>query len=118
MKIWQKTALATESEEIILTKGITSLIVCAQLAPHLLTTEVISVWVEKSGKNIDIAKEILLKDFVLLGTFAEDIIQSNSENGTIASIDLTKDAGFIHLTEAETIKFKLRNLISDKDYSL
>lgn len=118
MKIWEKPAGATESDEIILTKGISALIACCQLAPHLLTTEVISVWVEKAGKNIDSAKEMLLKDFILLGTYAEDIIQSNASFATIGSIDLTKDSGYIHLTEAETIKFKLRNLIADKAYQL
>lgn len=118
MKIWEKPQGATESAEIVLNKGIMSLIVCFGLKPHLLTTEIISVWVEKAGKNIDTAKEMLLKDFVALGTYAEDIVQSNSDFGTIASIDLTKDAGYIHLSEAETIKFKLRNLNPDEDYQL
>jgi hypothetical protein len=120
MKIWGKlgaTAI-TESDEIILTKGISALIVCSDLKPHLFTTEVISVWVERAGKNVDIAKEILLKDFVALGTYAEDIIQSNATLGTIANCDLTQDSGFISLNEAETIKFKLRNLDATKVYEL
>lgn len=118
MKIWQKTAGATESDEIVLNKGISAILLGCQLAPHLLTTEVISVWVEKAGKNIDIAKEMLLKDFLLLGTYAEDVVQSNADLGTIGHIDLTNDAGYINLSENETIKFKFRNLISDKNYEL
>lgn len=118
MKIWEKPAGATESNEIVLNKGIQALIVACGLKPHELTTEIISVWVEKAGKNIDSAKEMLLKDFIALGTYAEDIVQSNATFGTIASVDLTKDAGYIHLSEAETIKFKLRNLVADKSYQL
>lgn len=118
MKIWEKPASATESAEIVLNKGITSLIIGCQLKPHELTTEIISVWVEKAGKNIDNAKEMLLKDLVYLGTYAEDILQSNATLGTIASIDLTKDGGYIHLSESETIKFKLRNLDPLKNYEL
>lgn len=118
MKIWEKPVGATESSEIVLTKGISSLIACCGLAPHLLTTEVISVWVEKAGRNVDCAKEMLLKDFVLLGSYGEDIIQSNASFATIANIDLTNDGGYIQLNENENIKFKLRNLISDKSYEL
>lgn len=120
MKIWGKLAATamTESDEITLTKGISALVVCSDLQPHQFTTEVISVWVEKAGKNVDCAKEMLLKDFVALGTYAEDIIQSSATLGTIANCDLTKDAGFIHLSDSETIKFKLRNLIADKVYEL
>ncbi|GIZ08487.1 hypothetical protein [Flavobacterium sp. UMI-01] len=118
MKIWQSSENQTESPEIPLNKGITALILGSALAHHNLTTEVISIWVEKAGKNIDIAKEILLKDLVSLGTFAEDIIQSDGTLLTIANIDLTKDGGYIVLQESETIKFKLRNLDGTKNYEL
>jgi hypothetical protein len=118
MKIWEKQAGESESNEIVLNKGIQALIVACSCKPHELTTEIISVWVEKAGKNIDVAKEMLLKDFIALGTYAEDIIQSNDVYGVIASVDLTKDAGYIHLQEAETIKFKLRNLASNINYNL
>lgn len=116
MKIWKSTTGQNESSEIVLNKGITALIVGSALKPHEFTTEVVSVWVEKAGKNIDVAKEILLKDFIALGTYAEDIIQSNNSLATIANIDLTKDGGFIQLQETETIKIKLRNLQLDKNY--
>lgn len=120
MKIWEKLAVTaiTESPEIVLTKGISALVVCSDLKPHLFTAETISVWIERVGKNIDIAKEMLLKDFVALGTFGEDIIQSNATLLTIANCDLTQDAGFIVLSESETIKFKLRNLDAAKIYEL
>lgn len=120
MKIWEKLAATaiTESPEIVLNKGISALVVCSDLAPHLFTTETISAWVEKAGKNIDIAKEMLVKDFIQLGTYAEDIIQSNDTLLTIANCDLTQDAGYIVLSESETIKFKLRNLNAAKIYEL
>ena len=118
MKVYQSTAGQTESAEIVLNKGITALILASILKPHEFTTEVVSVWVEKAGKNIDVAKEILVKDFVALGTYAEDIIQSSAQLAIIANIDLTADGGFISLQETETIKIKFRNLKADKDYQL
>ncbi|GEL11816.1 hypothetical protein SAMN05192550_2808 [Flavobacterium glycines] len=120
MKIWEKLAVTaiTESAEIVLNKGISALVICSDVAPHSFTTETISIWVEKAGKNIDIAKEMLVKDLVALGTYAEDIIQSNATLATIANCDLTQDAGYIVLSESETIKFKLRNLDASKIYEL
>ena len=120
MKFFEKLAATaiTESPEIVLNKGISAVVVCSDLAPHLFTTETISVWVEKAGKNIDVAKEMLLKDFVALGTYGEDIIQSNATLLTIANVDMTQDAGYVHLSENETIKFKLRNLNPAKVYEL
>jgi hypothetical protein len=117
MKIFSSSG-GTDSPEIVINKGIAALILGSNLAPHLFTKEVISVWVEKAGKNVDIAKELLVKDFISLGTYAEDIIQSNASLATIANVDLTQDAGFIDLRETETIKIKLRNLDPQKSYEI
>lgn len=120
MKIYEKLAATAinESPEIVLNKGISAVVVCSDLAPEAFTTETISAWVERAGKNVDIAKEMLLKDFIALGTYAEDIIQSNGTLLTIANVDLTQDSGYIVLSESETIKFKLRNLNPVKHYEL
>lgn len=118
MKFWEKPAVVTESVEIVQNKGLAAFLLCSDLKPHEFTTEVISVWVEKSGKNVDVAKEILVKDLILLGTYNEDTIQKDGTLLTVANIELTKDLGFVHLTENETIKFKLRNLIPEKVYQL
>jgi hypothetical protein len=120
MKIFEKLAdnAITESPELPLTKGISALIVAFGIRAEMLTKETISVWVEKAGKNDDIAKEMLLKDFILLGTFGEDIIQSDTSYASIAHVDLTQDSGYINLSETDTIKFKLRNLVPNVEYAL
>lgn len=118
MKFWTKPADVTESIEILQNKGIGALIFASTVEPHEFTNEIISIWVEKAGRNIDIAKEILVKDLVSLGTFSEDCIQSDGKFSTIANIDLTKDAGYISLQENEVIKFKLRNLVGSESYEL
>lgn len=108
----------TDTSEILVTKGIASLLVLASRTPDELTTEKISVWVERSGKNIDIAKDLLLKDFLLLGTFQEDAILSNATYKMMALCDLTEDGGFIQLSESETIKVRLYDLVSSQSYGL
>lgn len=108
----------TDTGEILVTKGIGSLLVLLSRTPDELSTEKISVWVERSGKNIDIAKDLLLKDFLLLGTFQEDAILSNATYKTIALCDLTEDGGFIQLAESETIKVRLYDLLTAQSYGL
>ncbi|MCZ8168767.1 MAG: hypothetical protein O9278_06505 [Flavobacterium sp.] len=108
----------TDTGELLVTKGIGSLLVLMGRTPDELTTEKISVWVERSGKNVDLAKDLLLKDFLLLTTFAEDAILSNATYKSIALCDLTEDGGFIYLAETETIKVRLYDLISTVSYGL
>ena len=100
----------TESAELIVTKGIGQLIIATSEGYDNLLTETISAYVEKAGKNKDICRDILLKDFLLLGTYAEKGFQSNSTFGIIGVIDLTEDEGYIDLGENESIKIQLRGL--------
>lgn len=106
----------TESPEVLSTKGFGAMVVSGNFEFSGLTDESVSVWVEKDGKNIDIAKDILLKDFLLLGTFGEDCIVSLGTFNFVAHVDLTEDGGYIALKDNETIKFKLRNLKGNKVY--
>jgi hypothetical protein len=115
-ELFRSLATQTQSPEILTTKGFGCLIVSTACTMAELTTESISLWVEKDGRNIDIAKDVLLKDFMLLGTFGEDCIVYSSEFTTIANIDLTEDGGYISLKDNETIKFKLSNLKLNKLY--
>ena len=108
----------TDTGELLVTKGIGSLLVLMGRTPDELTTEKISVWVERSGKNVDLAKDLLLKDFLLLGTFQEDAILSNATYKSMALCDLTEDGGFIYLAETETIKVLLYDLVSTIAYGL
>lgn len=111
-----------ESEEILLTKGISDLIFSCNLPLDEIKNERISVFVETASGSRDICRNVLLKDFILLGTFQEDIVQFGKRKAefmqTIAKIELTEDGGFIELFENETIKFKLTNLQSNKVYAL
>lgn len=118
----KKITGVTESEEIVLTKGIADLIVGSDLPFSEIWNERISVFVETASGSRDIARNVLLRDFILLGTFNEDCVQYGTRKGdmllTIAKIELTEDNGFIELFENETIKFKLTNLDSTKIYTL
>ena len=51
----------TDTGELLVTKGIGSLLVLMGRTPDELTTEKISVWVERSGKNVDLAKDYYLE---------------------------------------------------------
>ena len=115
-ELFRSLAGQTESPEVLTTKGFGCMIVSTSCEMAELTNESITVWVEKDGKNIDIAKDVLLKDFMLLGTFGEDCIYSSTQFTTVANIDLTEDGGYIALKDNETIKFKLRNLKPNKVY--
>lgn len=111
-ELFRKTATVAQAEspDVLTTKGFGCLIVSTNLLVSEITTETISFWVEKDGRNVDIAKDILLKDFMLLGTWGEDAIYSDGNFKTIANIDLTEDGGYIALKDNETIKFKVRGM--------
>jgi hypothetical protein len=108
----------TDTGELLVTKGIGGLLILASRTPDELTTEKISVWVERAGDNVDIAKDVLLKDFLLLTTFAEDAILSNATYKLMALCDITNDGGFIALQENETIKVRLYDLLSAQSYGV
>ncbi len=118
----KKIIQSSESEEILLTKGISDLIISINAEFKDIEKERISVYVETSSGSRDICRNVLLRDFILLGTFKEDVIQYGERNGelmlTIAKIELTEDGGFIELFENETIKFKLTNLQENLTYCL
>ncbi len=111
-ELFRKTAgvAMAESPDVLTTKGFGCLIVSTNLEYSAITTETISFWVEKDGRNVDIAKDILLKDFMLLGTWGEDAMYSDGNFNLIANIDLTEDGGYIALKDNETIKFKVRGM--------
>lgn len=117
-ELFRSLAGQTESPEVLTTKGFGCMIVSTTCQIQEITNESISVWVEKDGKNIDIAKDILLLDFLLLGTFGEDCIYSQGAFTTVGNIDLTEDGGYIALKDNETIKFKLRNLKPNRVYCI
>jgi hypothetical protein len=113
----KKINSVTKTDEIVITKGIANLVIMCTEDFSFLNDERISVWVEKASGNQDICRGVLLRDFIVLGTYGEDIVQHGFYDGiqmmTIANIELTEDSGFIQLGENETIKFQLSDLDAD-----
>lgn len=112
----------TKTPELSLTKGIADLIVAYSRDFSKLTNERISIWVEKKDGVTNICRGVLLKDFIILGCYGEDIIQ-HGKNGAdfynvIANIELTEDNGYIALSENETIKVQLTDLKTSDTYLL
>jgi hypothetical protein len=109
MQIYQGTGV-TDTGIITLTKGVGSLAISHSLGINSINAQRISVWVERAGKNKDIANDVLLKDFLLAATYGEDILQSDSTYATIGLCELTNDGGFISLSDGEVIKLRLQSL--------
>lgn len=109
MQIYQGTGV-TETAILTVTKGIGSIVINHSLAISAIVNQRISVWVERAGKNKDICNDILLKDFLLLGTYGEDSLQADTAYATIGLVELTHDGGFITLNDNEVIKLQLKGL--------
>lgn len=112
MKIASITGLKT-SQELTVTKSISALVLAIDgLALSALTTEKISVYIERAnGSNIILANKILFKDFILASTFGSAATQSDATYETIALCELAEDGG-IQLGEKESIKIQLDDLVS------
>ncbi|QKJ63829.1 hypothetical protein [Flavobacterium sp. M31R6] len=108
----------TKSQEITVSKSIGALIVCSDVAVQNLSTEKISVYVERAnGSNVILANKIPLKDFILASTYGNEAIQSDPNFHTIALCELAMDGG-IFLDEKEQIKILLEDLIDANEYEL
>nr|WP_314896780.1 hypothetical protein [uncultured Flavobacterium sp.] len=118
MKIKSITGVA-KSEEITVTKSIGSLILAIDgLALYGLTTEKISIYIERgNGSNVILANKVLLIDFILASTFGGEATQSDGTYETIAVCELALDGG-IFLAEKESIKIVLEDLDALKTYDI
>jgi len=116
-KIYQATGV-TETPTLILTKGVGSFLFCANLNVSELTTERVTIFVEKVGKNLNIVQDMLLRDFLLLATVTEDSIHPLTGFTFGARCALTENGGYIQLLENESIKVKLTGLIALKTYAV
>lgn len=117
MNIYEKTGV-TKSGEIFLNKGIGALVIATDNEFSELTNETISIWIQKETGNLDLANDVLLKDFMILGSYGEDSIHALGTFKASAYCELTEDGGYIGLLENEVIKFSLNNLKSGKTYAL
>lgn len=118
MKIKTITGV-TKSEEITVTKSVGALILAINnLALSELTTEKISVYIERSnGSNVILANKVLLVDFILASTFGSEATQSDDNYKTIALCEVAHEGG-IFLAEKESIKIVLEDLIAGTSYDL
>lgn len=117
MKIATITGV-TKSPDLTVTKSIGSLIISSDLALSALTTEKISVYIERgNGSNVILANKVLLKDFILASTYGTESAQSDLDNSLIALCEIA-DEGSVFLAEKESIKIVLEDLIAGKRYDL
>lgn len=118
MKIKSITGV-TKSDEITVTKSIGSLVLAVDgLALDALTTEKISVYIERgNGSNVILANKVLLLDFILASTFGGEATQSDATYETVAVCELAVEGG-IFLAEKESIKIVLEDLNALKTYDL
>lgn len=119
MEIFNSTGKTlTKSGVQVLNKAIGSIIVSMSLDFEDLTTEKISVEVEKLTGNNEITKGyMLLSDFILMTTFNADAITSDATFKTTAKCEIAED-GSIELQEKDVIKIELIDLIEGEDYVL
>lgn len=117
MKIATITGV-TKSPDLTVTKSIGSLIISSDLPLSGLTTEKISVYIERgNGSNVILANKVLLKDFILASTYGTENTQSDEDNALIALCEIA-DEGSVFLADKESIKIVLEDLIAGNRYDL
>lgn len=112
MKIASITGV-TKSAELVVTKSIGSLILAIDgLALSALTTEKVSVYIERAnGSNKILANKVLLTDFILASTYGSAATQSDATYDCIALCELADEGGIV-LAEKESIKIYFDDLIA------
>ena len=116
-EIYSKTGVV-KSGTIEISKGFSDLVVSTDLLYDDITTETITAYVERKGDTIDICRDVLLLDLIVLGTESQDAIVQMGDFSTVAVVDFTVNGGNIELGENEKIKIVLNNLKSTKKYQL
>lgn len=108
----------TKTDTLEVSKGFANLAICTDATIDEITTETASIYVERKGDTLDICRDILLKDLMLLGTASQDALVSMGTLKTCAVIDLTVHGGNIKLEDNEKVKISLSNLKTAKTYQL
>lgn len=117
MKIISLTGVL-KSNELTVTKAISSLILCYSGNLDTLANEKITVYIERAnGNNVILANKVNLKDFILSSTYGGEAVQSDGTFGTIAVCELGCE-GAIYLAEKESIKIQLEDLRALQTYEL
>lgn len=126
MALLKKITGVVNSGEFFTNKGYSSILVCFDSNFDELADERISLYIDRQDKPFDFAKDILLRDFLLLGAYGEDMMLRDSDTidgvtkefQTIVKIDLTEDGGYPNLIEGETMRFKLTDLDQNMTYAI
>lgn len=108
----------TKTDILEVSKGFADIAICIDATIDEITTESISIYVERKGDTLDICRDILLKDLMLLGTQSQDALVSMGTFKTCAVIDLTVNGGNIKLEDNEKVKISLSNLKAAKTYKI
>jgi hypothetical protein len=108
----------TKSPVLLVTKAIGALIVSTTLDVEALTTEQISIEVEKLTGNLQITKGFMsLADFIYLTTFNGDAVTADPTYKTTAECEICEN-GAIFLNEKDVIKIQLTGLKTAETYVL
>lgn len=108
----------TKTDTLEVSKGFANIAICTDATIDEITTELVSIYVERKGDTLDICRDILLKDLMLLGTASQDSLVSMGTLKTCAVIDLTVHGGNIKLDDNEKVKVSLTNLKTAKTYQI
>lgn len=120
MEIYKGTGVTTTGT-ILLTKGISALVIGSSVTFEDLTTETIRVEIERAnGSNFEITKGTMsLADFILATTYGEDAITHNVNRGfMLLAVCEISAHGAVHLFEKDVIKVTLSGLKSNSNYVL
>jgi hypothetical protein len=107
-----------KSDELKITKSISSLIFCTDKSINELNSENITIWIERvNGSNVYIAQSVKLVDYLMLTNYGSDAIQSDKTFKSIALAELSSQ-GAVQLSEGESLKIKLDSLTSANTYAI
>lgn len=97
------------------TKGVGSLLIAYGLGLNELTTEKVTIWIEKQGENVYIANKMELKKFLGLSILGADASYADAVFHKFVC-ELTRDEGAIHLDPNEELKIEFTGLIETKPF--
>lgn len=117
MLIYQGTGV-TKTQELRVSKPISSILIRTDRALSEMGNETITVWIEKAnGSNVEICTNVPLLDFMLISTFGTSAIFEDAVYPVCGLCELTPEFA-IALRENESIKMRLDNLAPTKTYHI
>jgi hypothetical protein len=116
MKFYRGTGV-TQTGLLKATKGFSHLLVTSDVDFNDLSTEKITIEIQKKGTNKEIIKKaITLKDFIASATYGDAVITSGVTDKMAVLCPLTLNGGFVSLLEGEEIHIEVTGLTAAKTY--